>query len=185
MTEPKKGLSAEQVVKSREKNGKNVISTARKASFFKSFISNLSDPIIRVLIIAMTLSVIFKFPNVNWIETGGIALSVIIATLVSTISEYSSSGAFERLKAESENVISCVRRSSAVCEIPAEELVVGDIVILTSGERVSADMCLLNGEIRVDESALTGESKEIKKSAESGKSTVFHGLQASRQAHAD
>lgn len=175
MTEPKKGLSAEQVVKSREKNGKNVISTARKASFFKSFISNLSDPIIRVLIIAMTLSVIFKFPNVNWIETGGIALSVLIATLVSTISEYSSSGAFERLKAESENVISRVRRSSEVCEIPAEELVVGDIVILTSGERVSADMCLLNGEIRVDESALTGESKEIKKSAENGKSTVLKG----------
>ena len=175
MTRIEKGLSANEVEISRDKNGRNVISTGKRMNFFKSFISNLSDPIIRVLIIAMSVSIVFKFPNINWLETGGIGVSVLIATLVSTISEFSSSGAFERLKAESENVISRVRRDSVVCEIPAEELVVGDVVTLSSGERVSADMCLLNGEIRVDESALTGESKEIKKTTEKGKNTILKG----------
>ncbi len=163
MTDIKKGLSNKEVCASREKYGSNEIEKHKKVSFFKSFISNLSDPIIRVLIVALFINIIFMFPNVNWFEAGGIATSVLIATLVSTLSEFSSGNAFEKLREENENTLCRVRREGTVLEIPISEVVVGDIVILNAGEKVFADMLLVNGEITIDESALTGESAEIKK----------------------
>ena len=163
MTDIKKGLSNKEVERSRLENGTNEIKAKKRASFWSSFVSNLADPIIRVLIIALFINIIFMFPRVNWFEAGGIALSVLIATLVSTISEYSSSNAFERLRAQSESAKCRVRREGSVAEIPTTEVVLGDIVILGAGERVYADMRLVSGEITVDESALTGETIEIKK----------------------
>ena len=163
MTDIRKGLSNKEVEKSRLENGSNEIKEQKRASFLKSFISNLSDPIIRVLIIALFVNIIFMFPHINWFESGGIALSILIATLVSTISEHSSSNAFERLKSQSENALCRVRREGGVVEIPTAEVVVGDIALVGAGEKVYADMRLLDGEITVDESALTGESIEVRK----------------------
>lgn len=165
MTELKKGLSSKEVALSREKHGANKLEGKKKASFIKSFFQNLSDPIIRVLIAALFLNIIFMFPKINWFEVGGIALSILIATLVSTLSEFSSGNAFEKLKAQNENTICRVRREGKIVEIPTEELVVGDILVLSAGERAGADMIIISGEVSVDESALTGESAEIKKLA--------------------
>lgn len=163
MTDINKGLISKEVSASREKYGSNEIEKHKRVSFFKAFLSNLSDPIIRVLIIALFINIIFMFPNVNWFEAGGIATSVLIATLVSTLSEFSSGNAFEKLREENENTLCRVRREGTVLEIPISEVVVGDIVILNAGEKVFADMLLVNGEVTIDESALTGESIEIKK----------------------
>ncbi len=167
MKDIKKGLSTSEVALSREKYGANKLSCEKKKSFFKSFFQNLSDPIIRVLIVALFLNIIFMFPNINWFEAGGIAMSILIATLVSTLSEFSSDNAFEKLKAQSENTLCRVRRDGSITEIPVEEIVVGDILILSSGERAGADMVIYEGSVTVDESALTGESTEIKKIAKS------------------
>ncbi len=163
MTDIKKGLSEGEVVLSREKHGANKLPSEKKRGFFKSFLQNLSDPIIRVLIVALFLNIIFMFPNINYFEVGGIAMSILIATLVSTLSEFSSDNAFEKLKAQSENTPCRVRRDGNIIEIPTEEIVVGDIILISSGERASADMIIRQGSVTVDESALTGESAEIKK----------------------
>ena len=163
MTDIKKGLCEDEVAKSREAHGANKLPNEKKRSFFKSFFQNLSDPIIRVLIVALFLNIIFMFPNINYFEVGGIAMSILIATLVSTLSEFSSDNAFEKLKAQSENSLCHVRRDSTIVEVPVDELVVGDIILLSSGERAGADMIIRKGSVSVDESALTGESAEIKK----------------------
>lgn len=172
MTDIKKGLSSKEALKSREKYGSNEIARHKKLSFFKSFLSNLSDPIIRVLIAALFINIIFTFPNVNWFEASGIALSVLVSTLVSTVSEFSSGNAFEKLREENENTLCRIRRDGIVLEMPISEAVVGDIVILNAGEKIYADMRILSGEITVDESALTGESAEIKKYADAKQDCV-------------
>lgn len=161
------GLSTIEVKNSREKYGANKLNEYKRKSFIKSFISNLSDPIIKVLIIALFINVVFMFPNVNWFESGGIAFSIIIATLVSTISEYSSENAFEKLREKNKNVKCIAIRDGKEKEILSEEIVANDVLIINAGELIYADGELIEGEILVDESALTGESIEIKKQLKS------------------
>ncbi len=161
------GLSAVQVEGSRAKYGANKLNEYKRKSFIKSFFSNLNDPIIRVLIIALFINVIFMFPNINWFESGGIASSIIIATLVSTVSEYSSENAFEKLREKNKNAKCIAIRDGKETEISSEEIVVGDLLIIGAGELIYADGELTEGEISVDESALTGESVEVKKQPKS------------------
>lgn len=157
------GLTSEEAQASREKYGDNIIKEYKRKSFLKCFISNLTDPIIKVLIIALFINIIFMFPNINWFESGGIATSVLIATLVSTISEYSSETAFERLKEKNKNTKCIAVRNNTETEIPTEDVVVNDILKISAGEMICADGTVIDGEISTDESALTGESVEIKK----------------------
>lgn len=157
------GLSNKEVELSRKKHGENKIVEHKRRSFFRGFVSNLSDPIIKVLIIALGLNIIFMFPNINWFESGGICASIVISTLVSTISEYSSEGALERLREESQNARAIVRREGKELELLSEEIVVGDIVIISQGDKIVADGELIDGVLFLDESALTGESVEVKK----------------------
>lgn len=162
------GLTREEVLKSREINGENKLSEQKRKSFLRSFISNLNDPIIRVLIIALLINIIFMFPSINWFESGGIGASILISTFVSTISEYSSENAFEKMKKEGEGTLCLVRREGRVEEIHSSEIVVGDIMLLSAGGGVWADGKILSGEVSLDESALTGESREVKKHAKNG-----------------
>ncbi len=165
MQDIKNGLTPEQVALSREQYGENKLCEYKRKSFFKCFLSNLSDPIIKVLIGALFINVIFMFPNINWFESGGILFSIIISSLVSTVSEYSSENTFEKLKESNTESTAVVKRGGGVVEINAEEVVVGDIYIVNAGESIAADCIVLAGEINVDESALTGESAEVYKKA--------------------
>ena len=163
MEDLKNGLSTEEVFKSREKFGENKLCEYKRKSFLRCFLSNLSDPIIKVLIGALFINVVFMFPNINWFESGGILSSIIIATLVTTISEYSSENTFEKLKAQNQNGAVIVKRCGGVCEIGSEDIVVGDLYIIDAGSQVVADCIVCEGELYVDESALTGESREVRK----------------------
>jgi len=165
LQETEKGLSYEQVLKSREMYGENRLTEYKRKSFFKCFLSNLGDPIIKVLIGALFINIIFMFPNINWFESGGILSSIVIATLVSTVSEYSSENTFEKLKNHSKGNTVIVKRDGDVCEICEEEVVVGDICTVTAGSSITADGVITQGEITLDESALTGESREVTKKA--------------------
>ncbi len=168
-----KGLTKEEVLSSREKHGENVLQGKKNKSFIKSFFSNLNDPIIRVLIIALFVNALVMLPQINWFECGGILVSIIISTLVSTISEYSQENAFKKLSEENQNRQVVVKRAEGVTEIPITELVVGDIMLLSQGDGIYADARLLEGELSIDESALTGEGAEIKKDLKS--STLLKG----------
>ena len=159
----KRGLTEEQVVRARQEHGTNAMTPPKRASFFSHFVKNLNDPVIKILIAALILNLLFVFRTADWVETAGIAVSVLLATFISTISEYGSERAFAKLNEETENYLCRVRRSGRVLELPLSELVCGDVVLLSAGDRIPADGFLLCGRLRVDQVAMTGESREVEK----------------------
>ena len=91
------GLTDEEVIKSRQTYGANTLREERRIGFLKRFFENLSDPIIRILLIALVIEVIFTLGRCNLMEVFGIVLAILISTTVSTLSEYGSESAFLRL----------------------------------------------------------------------------------------
>jgi len=160
----KTGLTDNQVLESIKKYGDNKISSTKKEGFFRLFIETLGDPIIKILLIALAIKTIFLFKDFDWFETIGIVIAIFVASFISTISEYGSEAAFRRLQEESSKVLVKVLREGKTHEIPIEEVVVEDIIILQSGDKIPADGYLLKGNLSVDESSLNGETKEAKKS---------------------
>ena len=158
-----KGLSNSEVIKSREEYGTNALVMVKKDSFFKQLIRSLGDPIIKILLIALGIKTVFLIQDFDWYETVGIVIAIFLASFISTISEYGSEKAFIKLQSEAEAIKVKVRRDGKVLLIDINEVVVGDIILLDSGDRIVADGVLIKGEVSVDESSITGESKEVYK----------------------
>ena len=158
-----KGLTGEEVLRSREANGSNRLSEPAKKGFFRHFLGNLNDPVIRILLIALGINLCFVFRGGDWIETLGIGMSVTLATLISTLSERGSEAAFRRLSEEWGKGSVRVWRDGSLRELPIEELVVGDRILLSAGEQIPADGRMTEGSLRVDQSSMTGENREILK----------------------
>lgn len=154
------GLTDEEVMLNRKKYGNNDITIKNKNSFFKLLIESLGDPIIKILLIALSIKTIFLIKNFDWYETVGIVITIFIASFVSSISEYGSEKAFERLKEESLKLKCKVLRNNSIKEINITDVVKNDLIILNSGDRIPADGVVIKGSITVDESALTGETIE-------------------------
>lgn len=154
------GLSNEEVRDSRKKYGTNTIGGKNKNTFLGLFIETLGDPIIKILIIALAVKTIFLFKDFDYFETIGITVAIIVASLISAISEYGSNKAFERMQEESSKINIRVRREGVVSEIKIDEIVKGDIIILSSGEKIPADGILIRGMLSIDSSSLNGETKE-------------------------
>lgn len=163
------GLSNKEVLENRKKYGTNQISSKEKNSFIKLFIETLGDPIIKILLIALAVKTVFLFQDFDWFETLGIVIAILIASFISTISEYGSEAAFEKLQEESSKIKCKVKRNGKITEIPVDEVVVNDIVLLQSGDKIPADGIIIEGNIFVDESSLNGESKETYKSSTKNK----------------
>ncbi len=166
MKEPEigqQGLTPAQVEQAREAYGSNELTHKKRNSFLRQFISNFGDPIIKVLLAALAVNLIFLFHNFDWYESAGIAIAIFLATFVSTLSEYGSESAFAKLQEDAARLSCRVRRSGGVTVVPVGEVVVGDLVLLQAGERVPADGVLLSGQLSVDQSALNGETKEADK----------------------
>ncbi len=157
------GLSNEEVVKSREKYGSNEVVNKNKNTFLKLLIESLGDPMIRILLIVLVIKLVFIFADESWFETLGIFIAIFFATLISTLSEYGSNKAFNRLFKEN-NIKECkVKRDNNLKIIKINEVVVGDIIYLNGGDYVPADGVLIDGEISLDEASISGESKDIQK----------------------
>ena len=157
------GLTREQVEAARAAHGENRLTQKKRRGFWRQFVGNLGDPVIRILLCALGVNLLFLFRGGDWVETVGVAISVFLATLISTLSEYSSEAAFARLNAEEANRRCRVLRAEGLVELPAAELVVGDTVCIGAGEGVPADGRILRGRLGVDQSAMTGESREVEK----------------------
>ena len=170
----KNGLSDEEVIINREKYGKNTIIGKNKDGFFKLFISSFGDPIIKILLIALGVKIVFLFKNFDWYETIGIVIAIMIASLISTISEYGSEKAFLKLQEESSKLRCRVRRNGVVSSISIDDIVVNDIVLLETGDKIPADGVIVSGSLSVDESSINGEAREAHKSISSDKS-LFKG----------
>ncbi|MBP3375417.1 MAG: calcium-translocating P-type ATPase, PMCA-type [Clostridia bacterium] len=158
-----RGLSAREVEESRKRHGRNILSPAKKKSFMRKFFENLSDPVVKILIGALVINIIFMFKRANWVETVGIAVSILLATLISTLSEQGSQAAFERLSREGGQTLCRVIIGGETVEIEISDVVVGDMLLVGAGEQIAADGSLISGRLTTDQSAMTGESKEIKK----------------------
>ncbi len=175
------GLSEEEVLESREKNGSNIITNKKRNTFLEMFIQSLGDPIIRILIIALGIKLVFLIKDFDWYETVGIVIAIFLASFISTISEYGSEKAFEKLQEDASKIKCRVRRNGKIKEITIDDVVVGDMVLLEAGDKVPADGILIDGDLLVDESSLNGETREIRKEAlksnqiVSEKNMVFRG----------
>ena len=177
-----RGLSAAEVLRSREEHGANILSQTKKRGFLAHFFSNLGDPVIRILLGALVVNLFFVFRGGDVLETVGIAVSVFLATFISTVSERGSEAAFSRLSELYGQRSFRVRRDGTVCEVSIDEIVVGDVILVGAGEQIPADAYVISGQFSVDQSSMTGENREIEKkpSADrartpSAKSAVFRG----------
>lgn len=157
------GLNDNEVKESRKKYGNNEISGKNRNTFFSLFIETLGDPIIKILLIALAVKTIFLFKDFDYFETIGIVIAILVAAFISSISEYGSNKAFARMQEESSKIKVIVKRNNKEKEISIDEVVVGDLVILNSGDRVPADGVLVNGILEVNESSLNGEAAGVNK----------------------
>ena len=176
------GLTDAQVQEMKSKYGDNSITEQAREGFWEKLKGNFDDPIIKILIFALILNVIFAFlGKAEWYESVGIAMAVLLATLVSTFSEYKNESAFQKLQGEASLIKCKVYRNGSVVEIPINDITMGDCVLLQTGDKIPADGVIIDGSINVDQSILNGEAKEEAKTPapdsaaeeESAKSTDF------------
>ena len=154
------GLTTKEVIESRNKYGSNTLTKIKRKSFLKLVLISLSDPIIKILLIVLSIKFIFLFKDFDWYETIGILIAVVLASLISALSEYGSEEAFKTLEEESSKQLVNVLRNGKITTISSTDIVVGDVVLLNSGERIPADGYIISGNLTVNESSINGESKE-------------------------
>lgn len=157
------GLTNKEVIEQRKEYGSNEITKTKQKGIGKLFLESLGDPIIKILLIALGIKTMFLFHEFDWFETLGIVIAIMIASLISTISEYGSEEAFKKLQQESSKLKCKVKRDGSVKEIPMDDIVVKDLVLLQTGDKIPADGIIREGSVLVDESSMNGEAKETEK----------------------
>ncbi len=169
------GLTEAEVLKSREKYGENVLTPPARTPMWKLFLEKFSDPIIRILLVALLLSIAVSVYHVATGEAGasalfepaGIALAILLATVVGFLFEMSAAKKFDILNQVNDDLPVKVVRGGHIVEIPKREVVVGDIVMLNAGDEIPADGILLSAvSVQVNESSLTGEPMATKTTVE-------------------
>lgn len=152
------GLTDKEVLENREKHGINLLTPPKKASMWKLYLEKFNDPVIRILLVAAFFSLVISIIEGEYAETIGIFFAIFLATGIGFYFEYDANKKFELLNAVGEETPVTVRRNGKIQEIPRKEVVVGDIVILNTGEEVPADGVLTEAiSLQINESNLTGE----------------------------
>lgn len=169
MSEQKKytGLTSAQVEESRGKYGSNILTPPQKESLWKKFLEKFKDPIIRILLVAWVFSMIISAVHCwgpeqagfnAFLEPLGIFLAIILASTIGFFFEVKAARAFEQLNAVNDDVLVTVERDGRVQQVSRKDIVVGDIVLLNTGDEIPADGSLLEStSLQVNESTLTGE----------------------------
>lgn len=163
------GLNNEEVKTNRATYGNNKIVEAEPKKFWKEWVANFEDPMLKLLVgITILMAIIAVLGFTEWFEVIGILVSVSIVTLISTKTTMTSDSEYRKLK-ENNSYEECkVYRNGKVEIIDVNDIVVGDLVIVQSGEKIHADGYLYQGNIKIDNSALNGESIEVTKIGLSG-----------------
>lgn len=160
-----KGLTKEEVLNNRKLYGSNKITEKKKTTILSLIIESLNDPIIKILLIALGIKILFFINDSDIYETIGIIIAIILATVISSLSEYGSEKAFQKLSNTTNNILVKAYRNNLITNIKIEEIVVNDYIYLESGDKIPADGILYTGNISVDESMLSGETKEQNKTS--------------------
>lgn len=152
------GLTDDEVRKSREKYGVNLLTPPKRPSLWKLYLEKFEDPVVRVLLVAALFSLIISIVENEYAETIGIIAAILLATGIGFFFEYDANKKFDLLNAVNEETLVKVVRNGRVQEIPRKDVVVGDIIVLETGEEIPADGELLEAiSLQVNESNLTGE----------------------------
>ena len=161
------GLTSEQVAESRRLFGENVLTPPERVSLWKQFLEKFEDPIIRILLLAWVLSMVISGVHcwgpeqegfAAFLEPIGIFFAIVLATTIGFFFEVKAARAFEILNTVNDEIMVTVIRDSKVQEVPRKDIVVGDIVMLNTGDEVPADGMLLESHsLQINESTLTGE----------------------------
>ena len=157
------GLTNKEVIQSRNKYGSNTLTKVKKRTLFSLILESLGDPIIKILIIVLAFKIVFLFKNNDWFETIGILIAIILASTIGSFAEYGSEEAFNRLEAEASKKKCNVLRNGKLETISITDVVVGDIILLSSGNSIPADGYIVEGTISVNEASINGETKDKEK----------------------
>lgn len=159
------GLTDAEVEASRREYGSNEIPDSEPTTFWEEFKETFSDPMIKVLLaIAALMIVMFFFGYAEIYEPLGTIVAVLIVAFVSAKTGVASDTKYRELKDSTKKDQCKVHRNGIVAVIDVDDVVVGDKVLLQSGDKIPADGILVSGALAVDNSALNGEAEECKKS---------------------
>jgi calcium-translocating P-type ATPase len=168
------GLDDAEVAASRSKYGANRLTEQKTEGFWDKLKGNFNDPMIKILIAALAVNVtlvilnytgVVKGEEMAWYEPVGIAVAILLATFVSTFSEYRNENVFQQLQEEASRIKCKIYRNGGIVELPIDDIVVNDAILLQPGDKVPADGLIIDGSVKVDQSVLNGESKEAEKKA--------------------
>ena len=160
------GLTDKQVEESRSKFGSNEIPDSEPTTFWDEFKETFNDPMIKILLaIAALMIVMFFFGYAEIYEPLGTIIAVLIVATVSAKTGVASDTKYRELKDNTEKDKCKVHRNGMITVIDVDDVVVGDKILLQSGDKIPADGVLIDGALRVDNSALNGEAEECKKTA--------------------
>ena len=152
------GLTDQEVLQSREKHGVNLLTPPKRPSLLKLYLEKFEDPVVRVLLVAAVFSLIISIIENEYAETIGIIAAILLATGIGFYFEYDANKKFDLLNAVNEETLVKVIRNGRIQEIPRKDVVVGDIMVLETGEEIPADGELIEAiSLQVNESNLTGE----------------------------
>lgn len=160
------GLSEQEVIKSRERYGRNEIIEKEPDTLWDRIKDGFSDPMIKLLCaIAVIMGIMCAFGQAEWYEPVGTVIAILLVTIISAKTGMAADDEYRKLKESTKaEEVKCMR-DGLVKTIDISDVVVGDIIILQSGDKIPADGILVDGELRVDNSALNGEAEECKKFA--------------------
>lgn len=155
---PREGLSEREVTESRQKYGDNTLTPPRKTSMWQLYLEKYKDPIIQILLVAATISLVLAIVKGEYMETIGIFIAIFLATTIGFYFERDAARKFRILTSFNEDQPVKVRRDGHVMNIPRGQVVVGDVVLVETGDEVPADGRLaISSNLQIDESSLTGE----------------------------
>ena len=162
-----KGLTSQEVEESRSKHGSNILTPPEKVSLWKLFLEKFEDPIIRILLLAWILSMIISGVHcwgpeqagaTAFLEPVGIFFAIILASSIGFIFEVKANKEFDVLNKVNDDIAVTVVRNGKITEVMRKDIVVGDVVILNTGDEIPADGNLIESvSLQVNESTLTGE----------------------------
>ena len=161
------GLTKQEVEESRRLHGENILTPPKKTSLWEQFLEKFNDPIIKILLVAWLLSMIIAGVHcwgpeakggAAFFEPVGIFFAIMLASCVGFVFEVKANKAFDVLNTVNDDILVKVIRDGHICQISRKEVVVGDIVVLETGEEIPADGRLLEAiSLQINESTLTGE----------------------------
>ena len=154
----KHGLSSAEVERSRAEYGENILTPPARTSLWKLYLEKYKDPIIQILLVAAVFSLVIATIEDNYIETLGIIIAIFLATTIGFLFERDAAKKFSSLTAMDDDTMVKAIRDGAVCLVPRREVVVGDYIVIETGDEIPADGKLVQSDsLQINESSLTGE----------------------------